>query len=126
MADYKKILCVDFDGTLTEYKNGWQGIDVIDERPVPGAMQFIVEASKVFEVHIFGSRSAKPEGIEAMKTWLHRELLNYSSDGYHPYLDLKFPTSKPPAFVSLDDRTIQFNGIFPKVSDLLSFKPWNK
>jgi len=123
---YKKILCVDFDGTLSAYKNGWQGINTINEDPVPGAMQFLIDAVKVFDVNIFSSRSEKPEGILAMKEWLYTQLMKFSEEGFDVYMQLKLPVNKPPAFVSLDDRTIQFNGVFPSIDELTIFKPWNK
>jgi hypothetical protein len=39
--------------------------------------------------------------------------------------ELKFPTEKPPAFVGLDDRVIQFQGEWPSINMLKNFKPWN-
>lgn len=40
--------------------------------------------------------------------------------------DLKFPTKKPAAFLTIDDRAFCFKGEFPVAKDLLKFKPWNK
>jgi len=37
---------------------------------------------------------------------------------------LHFPLEKPPAWVSLDDRTVQFIGVWPDVGYLRNFKPW--
>jgi len=39
---------------------------------------------------------------------------------------IKFPTEKPAAFLSIDDRGYCFTGEFPKPEELLKFKPWNK
>jgi hypothetical protein len=39
---------------------------------------------------------------------------------------IKFPLFKPPALVTLDDRAIQFEGEFPSLDTLRSFKPWNR
>jgi len=39
---------------------------------------------------------------------------------------VRFVTEKPPALVTLDDRASTFTGTWPKVADLLAFKPWNK
>jgi hypothetical protein len=121
----RPILCVDFDGVLSAYINGWQGIDVINEEPVPGAMEFLINAVKVFKVNIYSSRSEKPEGIKAMRQWLCDHLTELE-EGFETYMSLYFPTSKPPALVSLDDRTITFNGVFPSIDTLIEFKPWNK
>ena len=44
----------------------------------------------------------------------------------HLLRQLSFPTQKPPAHVSLDDRAITFTGLFPDLEILRAFKPWNK
>lgn len=76
-----------------------------------------------FEVVIYSSRSKSTKGIKAMKSWL-------IDNGLHPaYIDeniLKFPTKKTPAYLTIDDRCICFNGIFLSNDELKSFKPWNK
>ena len=40
--------------------------------------------------------------------------------------EIKFPTKKPAAFLTIDDRAICFNGNFQDPKELLKFKPWNK
>lgn len=125
----KPILCLDFDGVLHSYTSGWQGVDVIPDPPTPGAMAFLKEAIAYFDVQIFSSRSNDEEnGIRAMQDWLRvnlqkefpfREAMNVSQS-------IRWPTQKPPAMVTLDDRAIQFTGEWPTVSALLKFQPWNK
>lgn len=66
----KPILCLDFDGVLHSYTSGWQGADVIPDPPVPGAIEFLAEASKHFRIAIFSSRSHQEGGISAMQLWL--------------------------------------------------------
>lgn len=131
----KPILCLDFDGVLHSYTSGWRGAKIIADKPVPGAVAFLEEATKVFEVHIFSSRSHQEGGIEAMRTWLSivvAETLGWTQRSYTPlrhpdWVDLiKWPTEKPPAHVSLDDRAMMFTGEWPPLDDLLAFKPWNK
>lgn len=39
---------------------------------------------------------------------------------------IKFPTKKPAAFLTIDDRAMQFTGVFPDPAHLLKFEPWNK
>lgn len=39
---------------------------------------------------------------------------------------ITFPLWKPPAHVTIDDRAITFNGMFPSLIELASFKPWNR
>lgn len=39
---------------------------------------------------------------------------------------IKWPTRKPPAFLTIDDRAWLFQGTFPDLNLLKLFKPWNK
>lgn len=117
----KPILCLDFDGVLHSYSSGWKGADVIPDPPVAGAIDFIKASQQHFEVHIFSSRSNQDGGISAMKAWLH-----FHSAG-HPAMDLvSFPTEKPAAFLTIDDRALTFDGTWPRIEDLKTFQPWNK
>jgi hypothetical protein len=127
----KPILCLDFDGVIHSYTSGWKGADVIPDPPVPGALQFLVDAMKHFRVAIFSSRSCQPGGITAMVQWLG----HWSVDEEHgmpgdfdhgAWGALEWPTEKPPAFLTIDDRAITFTGEWPGAEQLLLFKPWNK
>lgn len=40
--------------------------------------------------------------------------------------EISWPTRKPPAFLTIDDRAWTFEGTFPELDNLLSFRPWNK
>ncbi len=115
----KPILLVDFDGVIHSYTSGWKGADVIPDPPVDGAIVFLKEAMEKFDVQIYSSRSKDACALVEMKTWL-------ACNGCYFVKELKFPTQKPPAFLTIDDRAIQFNGAFPGIDELLAFKPWNK
>jgi len=124
----KPILCLDFDGVLHAYTSGWQGVDVVADGPLPGAMRFLYKAVDVFDVHVHSSRSREPSGREAMENaiiqWLADELpLPVAAK---TLMGLTFPSFKPPAMVTLDDRAVTFTGTFPDPVDLLTFTPWNK
>ncbi len=123
-----KILCLDFDGVCHSYVSGWQGIDVIQDPPVEGLFEFIAKVHKHFEIHIFSVRSSSLEGREAMKLWFERELDRFAGNGERiiSLKWLRFPDTKPPAYVSLDDRVLTFTGEWPETNDLVNFKPWNK
>jgi hypothetical protein len=121
----KPILCLDFDGVIHSYTSGWKGADVIPDPPVPGVFDFIRKALVHFRVAIFSSRSNQPGGLEAMKNYI---AVN-SELGFHdPIEGLEWPTEKPPAFVTIDDRALCFNGHWATYDPelLLRFKPWNK
>ena len=121
-----RILCLDFDGVIHQYTSKWEGPTRIPDPPVPGVFDFMKEATKHFEIHIFSSRSHQPGGIRAMKDWLlfylHEEYVNipYWCDFLH------WPETKPPAFLTIDDRALTFTGVWPLMKDLQAFKPWNK
>lgn len=133
MITRKPILCLDFDGVIHSYSSGWKGADVIPDPPVADALEWMNEALDHFEVHVFSSRSNQPGGIDAMKAWLREWAVNLLRDGRFEddpmlcWLDLiKWPTEKPPAMITLDDRALTFEGTWPRFDDLKAFKPWNK
>lgn len=130
------IICVDFDGVIHSYSSGWKGADIIPDPPIKGALEWIVshlpipEAISAMgpeysgpEVVIYSARSSQSGGIKAMKEW-------FVKHGLHPayiYDDiLKFPTTKPAAFLTLDDRAICFEGRFPTSEEMLGFQSWQK
>lgn len=129
-----KILCIDFDGVLHSYVSGWQGVRCIPDPPVPCALDwlrglidpFLVErvpenAEPEWEVCIYSSRSRQWGGRRAMKAWLRRWGLEES------YLrEIRFPTKKPAAYLTIDDRAICFEGTFPSPDEMRAFRPWNK
>ena len=150
----KPILCLDFDGVLHSYTSGWKGASVIPDPPVPGALQFVVEALDHFTVAVHSSRSHQWGGCRAMKRWLRNHLYILGtvrdpvprwwrdriarSSFAEPWNDevdwaaklvvkeIRWPLFKPPAMVSLDDRALTFTGEWPELDDLKAFKPWNK
>lgn len=126
----KPIFELDFDGVIHSYVSGWQGAAVIPDPPVPGALEFIMDAAKVFQVAIYSTRSHQPGGREAMRAWLKMHYAAHLEGGWkeaEQFLkEIDFPETKPPALVGLDDRRITFTGEWPAPETLLSFKPWNK
>jgi hypothetical protein len=124
----RPILCLDFDGVIHSYTSGWKGADVIPDEPVDGAIAFMLSALHDFDVVVFSSRSNQSGGLAAMKEWLKLHAGNtwWESPCGPGLEDVRFVTEKPPALVTIDDRAITFTGEWPKVADLLAFKPWNK
>lgn len=126
----KPILCVDFDGVIHGYTSGWKGAALIPDPPVPGALKFLRSATEHFRVAIFSSRSAEPEGVDAMRRYLREETMKIwpFSAGQPPLwlIQIEWPTTKPSAFLTIDDRALTFTGTWPQLEDLLKFKPWNK
>ncbi len=133
----KPILCLDFDGVIHSYTSGWQGANVIPDPPVPGAIDFIHRAAEQFNVQIFSSRSGQPGGRDAMKQWLFKWINDHFDCGFAGdpkdfekakvlYDAIKFPTEKPSAMVTIDDRALTFTGAWPSIQSLREFQPWNK
>jgi len=131
----KSILCVDFDGVIHSYTSGWQGAGVVSDPPVSYAFDFLYAAICTFDVQIFSARSHQDGGIDAMEDWFakwdqiyHTQLRmhNQPIPRTSLLLNLSFPTHKPSAFITLDDRAVTFNGNFPTVEELQAFKPWWK
>jgi hypothetical protein len=127
---FKPILSLDFDGVIHSYSSGWKGADIIPDEPVEGAMQFIWDATEHFRVCIFSSRSNQPGGKSAMQAWVKKHFMGYwgthAAQADDKLSEIEWPTEKPPALVTLDDRAVTFTGVFPSIDELRSFKPWNK
>jgi hypothetical protein len=115
-----KTICVDFDGVIHSYTSGWHGAGRADDPPVPGAIEWLDEMleSDEFEVCVYSSRSSQPDGIPCMARYLVNHGLRNPG--------IKFPTEKPVAWLTIDDRAIQFNGEFPSLEEMSRFLPWNK
>lgn len=124
----KPILCLDFDGVIHSYTSGWQGIDVVADPPVTGALGFIMAADEYFRVAIYSTRSAEKIGREAMQKWLFEEAKRlFKFDTVPKWLsNIEWPSTKPSAFLTIDDRALTFTGDWPDLDYLRAFKPWNK
>jgi nitroreductase len=112
----RPILCLDFDGVLHWYRQGWQGPGVIDDEPVPGAVAFVTRAQQFFNVVVFSSRSSQPGGIDSMREWMKK----------HGFPEVDFATQKPGAFLTIDDRALTFTGNWPDPQELRNFQPWTR
>ena len=144
----KKIICLDFDGVIHSYISGWLEPDFIPDPPVPGALAFIksVLESTEYDLKIYSSRSSQVGGIRAMQVWLKHWLIkeygwpdgaglgnqlmkSYTYPTGTTQLITRynyFPTEKPSAFITIDDRALTFQGTFPTFAEINNFKPWNK
>jgi hypothetical protein len=122
----RPVLSIDFDGVIHSYASGWKGADIIPDEPVPGALDFLAEATKHFDVCIFSSRTHQKGGMIAMQDWLWRNVAGHFKSIPDWIFKIQWPENKPAAFLSIDDRGFQFNGTFPDPKSLLDFKPWNK
>jgi hypothetical protein len=131
MTDFKPTLCIDFDGVIHSYENGWQG-GVIYGTVVPGFFEWVERVRHDFRLVIYSSRSKTDEGVTAMSVWLHKHRNQWIFDGgsRHPTepLTFEFAHEKPAAWLTIDDRVVHFNGDWDaadlSVDALRQFRPW--
>lgn len=128
MTDFIPTLCIDFDGVIHRYGKGWQDGTIYDD-VTDGFFAWAAEARDRFKLVIYSSRSKTPEGVEAMKHWLHDQLRRRDPEGI-AFEDFDFAHEKPPAWLTIDDRAVRFDGdwlspyLRPDV--LRNFKPWTQ
>lgn len=92
---------------------------------MPGAADWLYNAVKEFDVCIFSSRSSSPQGLDAMQQWLKKELeRELGARWYECYRSIRWPATKPPAWLTIDDRCVPFTGTFPRLKELANFTPW--
>lgn len=114
----KQNIGIDFDGTISDYKNGWEGFDIISDPPTDGVKEFIEEVRKTHYVAIISSRALKPEGKAAIEAWLKK---------YGIEVDMVTAEKVPCEFI-VDDRCFCFRGDWNEVIEVFraEFKPWHK
>lgn len=116
----KPILCLDFDGCIHSYERGWQDGSIYGT-VVPGFWAWATRAKVTFQLVIYSSRSKTDEGRSAMSNWLINQWGIYidqtwlpDSDGPPEGIimpaDFTFTHEKPPAFLTIDDRCVRFDG----------------
>jgi hypothetical protein len=134
MSDSEKrrlpTICIDFDGVIHSYEKGWQDGTIYGE-VTPGFFEWVEDARKHFKLVIYSSRSKDDAGVTAMALWLHEKRNAWIKAGgeRHPTepLEIEFAHEKPAAWLTIDDRCIQFEGRWDWLRSevLLRFKPWN-
>lgn len=128
--EFKPILCLDFDGVIHSYEKGWQN-GIIYGSVTPGFFEWAEEAAKLFKLVIYSSRSKTEEGTLAMGQWLIEQRRAWrEAGGMHTVpdaLSFEFAHEKPPAWLTIDDRAVQFTGDWSALPPALlrTFKPWN-
>ncbi len=100
----RKTVCIDLDGVLADYRDGFQGISRIGD-PIPGAKEFVDEIAKFADVLIFTCRcSPEVAGARvsiascAVETWLNDHNIYFD--------DIYIGAGKPVAAAYVDDRAV--------------------
>lgn len=125
----KPILCLDFDGVIHSYEHGWQDGKLYGT-VTPGFFTWANRAEKDFRLVIHSSRAADLQQRAAMWRWLlkHWKVWQDTNPGLFTLDALAIVAMKPPAFLTIDDRCIQFNGNWGNFNptDLLNFRTWRE
>lgn len=109
MKNRKKVILVDFDGTIAEFKKGWNGGEITeDPKPLANwALKSLVE--KGYEVVIFCARLTKHDVVhnvddqkKKMVEWLSK---NGFEKGVHYH---RMTNEKEGCLAHIDDRCIRF------------------
>lgn len=140
-------IVLDFDGVIHSYTSGWKGPRVIPDPPVPGAIEFLLEAGVCYDIAVSSSRSHYWFGRAAMRNYIAEHMRTFfenaadytsakntdSLEELEKEIDFKvyanmrgisFPKHKPPALLTIDDRAMTFKGEWPSMQEIKSFRPW--
>lgn len=117
----KKTICIDFDGVLHDYSNGFQGKDVFGDM-IPNAddgTQVLHE--KGWKIIIYTTRPK----TAALEKWLKDHKIAYDYINENPDQPDDSKGGKLIADIYLDDRGMTFRGRWDKwlIGDIAAFKP---
>ena len=105
-------ICVDFDGTLSEY-DGWQESDVCGP-PIPGAVEVIREWHDAgHTIIIFTCRADTSVVVD----WCCKNGVPYDAINEDPDAIPGSTSGKPMADVYIDDKAVRFDGCWEEVRD---------
>ena len=109
---YKKTILLDLDGVLNIYSGKYN--EKFIEPVSNGAFEFIKDLSVNYKIVIFTSRNL----LQASK-WV-------IENGLEEFIE-NVTNVKEPAYLTIDDRCIKFNGNFSDLkSDIENFEVWYK
>lgn len=124
MSKKKQTICVDFDGVLHDYSQGFQGEDVFGDM-LPNAdigMQVLKKMGNT--LIIYTTRPAS----DALKEWLKSNNIPYDYINENPDQPKGSEGCKLIADIYIDDRGIQFYGRWDEwfLRQIGEFEPWQK
>lgn len=117
--EHTKTICIDFDGVLHDYSQGYLGEDVF-YKPVKGASEGTKRLKGLgWKIIVFTCRSDTPK----LRDWLNQNNIAYDYINNGP--DGIETDTKPVADVYLDDHGLKFNGDWnTSVEEIENFKSW--
>ncbi len=128
MKSYRNIIALDFDGVIHRHRATWTAPHEINDGVVDGAFEFMERVLLVgFDIVVFSARARDPMAGVAISRWLVEHWI-YS--GRDPRLlensGVSVTSTKPHAFIYIDDRGWHFKGTFPTLDELHAFESWTK
>jgi hypothetical protein len=129
---FRPTICIDFDGCINPYSRGWQNGELYETSVVTNFFEWATEAAKHFKLVVYSSRSKDPTERQAMFDWMqHRfeEWRRPASGSLQLFCEtFSFTDRKPPAWITIDDRCIRFDGNWSALelqpNAIKAFKPW--
>jgi len=111
----KKNICIDFDGVIHAYREGWKGETEIYDDPTAGCIPAIYELREIYRVVILSSRAKTKEGKDAIEQWLKKHSIPYD----------EVTNNKVPADIYVDDRGMQFKGNwYETIKEIENYDHW--
>lgn len=124
----RKLIAVDFDGVIHTlkkedkplYSTSFSPTEFLNP-PIPHAIEWLKALANDgrFYVTIYSVRSKVLGFDEALRSWLLKNGMDEKTIN-----KISISSTKPAAFLFIDDRSWKFNGKFPRLDDLLTFKAW--
>lgn len=113
-------IAVDFDGVIHSYSSDWVSPEHIPDPPVEGAIAWLSDMAKEFDIVVHSTRASSALGRQAVFEYLR-------ANGFHGRI-AGITNEKPPALIYLDDRAYRFEGpgTFPTREQVMAARPWNK
>ncbi len=104
----KPTICFDLDGTLANYDDGWQGIEVIG-KPLARGCKLLRAASKYCKIIIFTCRANMSLNKGHTIDEVRQIIANWLITNNLPFDEIYFGQGKPIADAYVDDRAVEFN-----------------
>lgn len=127
MSEFRKTVCLDFDGVVHQYTRPWTRANEIRDPIMPGAIQFMLTMLAAgWRVCIHSTRCHQPYGMQSIEKWLYNQVGQawYETPAGPGIEDVEVVAEKPPAILYIDDRGFRFEGVFPTLEYMEKFQPW--
>ena len=120
--DHNKTICIDFDGVLHDYSQGWLGDNVFG-KPVENADKGTLKLKEQgWTIIVFTCRGNTPE----LREWLKKNNITYDYINENPE-GVQNDTGKPIADIYLDDHGLKFNGDWDtSIKEIENFESWQQ